>query len=187
MMKDFEEISGYIGKWWMLDYIDIMSSSITQGASLGGDFGNFITGYTAFLQDFTKNGTENLLPILEKNPIIIAISSGAVIGNEYVYPVILSQSGIISLLEDFSLKYSGTGISTEINSELSVFLYGITSTGELRISTGEPTYFSLTLSISASGSSNNPIQIDIHSKPESYILKGSSQSGSITSTYTHKN
>ncbi len=186
MMNDFKEIKGYIGKWWMLDYIDAMTSSIPRDANLGLDLGNFITGYTAFLQDFTKNGTNNLLPILEKNPIIIANSSGAVIGNEYVYPVTLSQSGIMSLLGDFSLKYSGTGISAEMNQELSVYLSGITSTGELRISTGEPTYFSLTLSISGSGYSDNPIQIDIHSKPESYILKGASQSGSITSTYTHK-
>ena len=57
-------------------------------------------------------------------------------------------------------------MSSEFEKELELFLSGVTSNGELRISQTEPTYYGLTLNILSSGSSMSPIQIEMHSSPE---------------------
>ena len=97
------------------------------------------------------NGTKNIIPLIEKNPFIMTSSSGIIRENEYIYPIVLSPSGISGFLEDLSIFYAGSGISQDMKRELTGFLEGMTSTGELHISTLEPTYFSLSLSMTASG------------------------------------
>ena len=155
-----------MGKWWVWDYMDILSHSIITEADQSEDLGTFMIGYTSLIRDISENGTKNILPLLEENPIFTTSSSGTLVDNEYIYPIMLSNERILTLLKKISLQYSGTGMSSEFEKELELFLSGVTSNGELRISQTEPTYYGLTLNILSSGSSMSPIQIEMHSSPE---------------------
>jgi hypothetical protein len=182
-----EEAKNYMGKWWVWDYMDILSHSVITEADQSEDLGTFMVGYTSLIRDISENGTKNILPLLEKNPIFITSSSGTLVDNEYIYPIMLSNERILNLLKETSLQYSGSGMSSEFEKELELFLSGITSNGELRISQTEPTYYGLTLNILSSGSSMSPIQIEMHSWPEDTRIQIWTQSGILNSVYTHKN
>lgn len=186
MVEDFEEITTYIGKWWVFDYIDMVSSTISSNQNFEGGMGSILTTYTSLVQDISENGTKNIIPLLEKNPILIASSSGTVGESEYIYPVILSQSGILTLLQAISVSYSSTGIAPDIKKELEEALATITSTGELRVSRVDPTYFSLMLHTTLSGGVTPPTDIEIQRTSAGFNMKAVNQSGSLISTYTQK-
>ncbi len=186
MVEDFEEITTYIGKWWVFDYIDMVSSTISSNQNFEGGMGSILTAYTSLVQDISENGTKNIIPLLEKNPILIASSSGTVGESEYIYPVILSQSGILTLLQAISVSYSSTGIAPDIKKELEEALATITSTGELRVSRVDPTYFSLMLHTTLSGGVTPPTDIEIQRTSAGFNMKAVNQSGSLISTYTQK-
>ena len=67
-----------------------------------------MTGYMAFLKEVQDTGTNGIVELLEKNPLLISTNSGMIQGDERVYPVAFTTTGCISLLNAASLRYSGS-------------------------------------------------------------------------------
>jgi hypothetical protein len=88
-----------------------------------------------------------------------------------LYPIVLSQSGIVGFIDSLYRQYSSTGISDSAVVQIEKSFSGIESRGELRVSREDPLYFSLVLRVAPYEAQDDPLDIEIRSEKELFLIK----------------
>ncbi len=175
------QASKFIGKWYVFDLTD----SLKNVPNNHWELRQFMTGYMAFLKEVQDTGTNGIVELLEKNPLLISTNSGMIQGDERVYPVAFTTTGCISLLNAASLRYSGSWLSQEALTKLSETLKKSSFSGNLSVSKKDPAYFSLSGTIHSEDgvSGAETMQVMIVSQEASTHIVLTSSSGSLDSLY----
>ncbi len=137
-----KEVSSYLWKWYLYDYMHNISSVLEQNASQKY-LTRILQSEIWFIIDIRDNWFVTLRELIQSNPIFVPTGSGNIQWETIVYPVWLSYTWLLNFSDAFLVQYSWSGLTADEKQQFVEGLKDVQFQWTLSISLSENTYSTL--------------------------------------------